>query len=59
MNGYEKHVQAIGNRCILCLQRKTRDNLRNFSEKLNEAVRDAYEIDYEYESNFCFYPQHI
>ena len=58
MNDYEKHVQAIENRCRICLQSKTRDNLRNFSEKL-KAVRDAYGIDYEYESNLCFYPQHI
>ena len=59
MNDYEKQVQTIENRCRICLQRKTRDNLRNFSEKLIEAVRDAYGIDYEYESNLCFYPQHI
>ena len=59
MNDYEKHVQAIENRCRICLQRKARNNLRNFSEKLIEAVTDGYEIDYEYEYILCFYPRHI
>ena len=59
MNDYEKLVQAIENRCRICLQRKTRENLLTFSEKLIEAVRDAYGINYEFESNLRFYPQNI
>ena len=59
MSDYEKHVQAIENRCRICFQKKSCENLRKFNENLIRLVRDSYEIDFEYESQLCYFPQHI